>query len=229
MSALHDYLDTTHQDDVSRDLHPDAKRTETDGQPHLAALVEAARRNEPCAWSQLVQRFTPLVRTTAKRYRLNEHDAEDVGQVVWLRLVEHIHGLREPLALPGWIATTARHESIRLAGVRGRTQLVDPQDIPAHEVAGDCPDVDAHLLQDEEVEAVREGLAELPTPQRDLLLLLIAEPRPTYQEISLKLGMPLGSIGPTRGRSLARLEAASAVSQCIECDRRDVVPRPRAA
>jgi RNA polymerase sigma factor (sigma-70 family) len=229
MSALHDNLDTTHQDDASPSSQLDARGLDTDGQPHLAALVQAARRNEPCAWTRLIRRFTPLVRTIASRYRLSEHDAEDVGQVVWLRLVEHIHGLREPLALPGWIATTARHESIRVASARGRTLLVDPLDDSTREFAGDDPEVDAHLLQDEEVEAVREGLAELPTVQRDLLLLLTANPRPSYQEISAKLGMPIGSIGPTRARCLARLEATSAVSRYVESGWRDVVPRPRAA
>ncbi len=162
MPALDDDLDTLHEDDASHSHQPVVPDLDPDDQRDLAALVEAARRNESCAWSGLVQRFTPLVRSVTRRYRLSEHDAEDVAQVVWLRLVEHIQRLREPLALPGWIATTARHESLRLARGHGRTLLVDPLDDSAREFDGQHAEVDAHLLQDEEVEAVREGLAQLP-------------------------------------------------------------------
>ncbi len=229
MPALDDDLDTLHEDDASHSHQPVVPDLDPDDQRDLAALVEAARRNESCAWSGLVQRFTPLVRSVTRRYRLSEHDAEDVAQVVWLRLVEHIQRLREPLALPGWIATTARHESLRLARARGRVLLVDPLDDSAHEFAGGDPEVDADLLQAEEVEAVREGLAELPTAQRDLLLLLAADPPLTYREISTRLGMPIGSIGPTRARTLARLEATSAVSRYTGAGWRHAVRRTCAA
>ncbi len=229
MSTLHDSLDALPRDDSSRGTQRYTPGGGTDGQPDLAALVEAARRGEPCAWRGLVQRFTPLVRGIAGRYRLGEHDAEDVAQVIWLRLVEHLHRLREPLALPGWIATTAHHESLRLARGRARTLPVDPLDDSAQAFLGQDPDVDADLLQAEQVEAVREGLADLPTAQRDLLLLLAADPPLSYREISARLGMPIGSIGPTRARTLARLEATPAVSRYLAADRRGVTHRPCAA
>ena len=226
MSALEHSLDTPYEDDASHGAQPDARGLDIDGQPSLAALVQAARCGEPGAWSRLVQRFTPLVRTIASRYRLGQHDAEDVGQVVWLRLVEHIQRLREPRALPGWIVTTARHESLRLARAHGRTLLIDPLDGSAHEFTADDPDVDADLLRDDEVDAVREGLAELPTTQRDLLLLLAADPPLSYREISTRLGMPIGSIGPTRARTLARLEGTSAVSRYIASGWEGAAPHP---
>jgi RNA polymerase sigma factor (sigma-70 family) len=230
MSALDDDLDTLHEDDASSTYQPVGPDLDPDDQLDLAALVQAAGRGEPCAWSRLVQRFTPLVRSVASRYRLGEHDTEDVAQVVWLRLVEHIQRLREPLALPGWIATTARHESLRMARASGRTLLVDPlDDTSAREFAGHHPEVDAHLLQDEEVEAVREGLADLPTRQRDLLLLLVADPPLSYREISARLGMPIGSIGPTRARTLARLEATPAVTRYVGSGWRGVAAQPCAA
>ncbi|WP_448642743.1 RNA polymerase sigma factor [Geodermatophilus sp. URMC 63] len=215
MSALHDRPDT---------LCPDGY-----GQPDLSTLVEAARRGEPSAWQGLVQRFGPLVRAITSRYRLGEHDAEDVAQVIWLRLVEHLHELREPLALPGWIATTARHESLRLARGRERTLPVDPLDDAAQAFPGQDPDVDADLLQAEQVEAVREGLADLPAAQRDLLLLLAADPPLSYREISARLGMPVGSIGPTRARTLARLEATPSLRRYLGSGRRRGVRRPCAA
>ena len=229
MSALDDGLDTRYVDGAGHGAQPDAPAPHTDDQSDLATLVHAAQLDESGAWSRLVQRFAPLVRSITSAYRLGEHDAEDVGQVVWLRLVEHIQRLREPRALPGWIATTARHESLRVARAQSRVLLVDPLDDSAHEFAGGDPEVDADLLQAEEVEAVREGLAELPTAQRDLLLLLAADPPLTYREISTRLGMPIGSIGPTRARTLARLEATSAVSRYTGAGWRHAVRRTCAA
>ena len=224
MSALDDSLTSPSEDDARHGARPDPRGP--DDRPDLFALVEAARRGDPDAWSRLVQGFTPLVCMIASRYRLGEHDAEDVGQVVWMRLVEHIQRLREPRALAGWIATTARHESLALARAHGRTHLVDPLDSTAHDFVADHPDVDAELLQDEVVEAVREGLAELPTAQRDLLLLLAADPPLSYREISTRLGRPVGSIGPTRARTLARLEGTSAVSRYIASGWEGAAPHP---
>ena len=143
MSTLHDSLDALAQDDSGRGAQRYTPAPGTGGRPDLATLVEAARRGEPRAWQVLVQRFTPLVRAITSRYPLGEHDAEDVAQVIWLRLVEHLHRLREPLALPGWIATTARHESLRLARAHGRTLPVDPLDGSAHEFAGGDTEIDA--------------------------------------------------------------------------------------
>ena len=228
MSTLHDSLDALSRD-PDRGAQQYTPGPGTDGQPDLATLVEAARRGEPCAWQGLVQRFSPLVRGITRRYRLGEHDAEDVVQVIWLRLVEHLHRLRAPLALPGWITTTAHHESLRLARGRARTLPVDPLDDSAQAFLEDDPGVDADLLQAEQVEAVREGLADLPTAQRDLLLLLAADPPLSYREISARLGMPIGSIGPTRARTLARLEATPAVRRYLGSGGWGVVRRPCAA
>jgi len=214
MTVLDTPLDAPARDDAGADL---------------TALVAAARRGEARAWECLVQRFTPLVRAVTARFRLGEHDAEDVAQVVWLRLVEHLHRIREPLALPGWIATTARCESLRVARAGERTLPVDPLDDATRAFAGQDPEVDAVLLQAEQVDAVREGLAGLSPTQRDLLLLLVADPPLSYREISARLGMPVGSIGPTRARTLARLEATPAVSRYLATDRREAVRRACAA
>jgi RNA polymerase sigma factor (sigma-70 family) len=229
MSALQDSFAALHRDDVGHGARRYTRGQGTDGLPDLATLVEAARRGEPCAWRGLVQRFAPLVRAITSKYRLGEHDAEDVAQVIWLRLVEHLHRLREPLALPGWIATTAHHESLRLARGRERTPPVDPLDDSAQAFPGHDPDVDDDVLRAEQVQAVREGLADLPAAQRDLLLLLAADPPLSYREISARLGMPIGSIGPTRARTLARLEATPSVSRYLGSGRRRVARRPCAA
>src|SRR3954471_4210736 len=89
-------------------------------------LVEAARAGDADAWDARVERYLPLVTAVIRRLRLSASDADDVNQTVWLRLVEHLDALREPGALPGWLAVTARHEGLRLLKRRGRELVVDP-------------------------------------------------------------------------------------------------------
>ncbi|WP_433502077.1 RNA polymerase sigma factor [Pseudonocardia halophobica] len=176
--------------------------------PDVGSVVIAAAAGDEGAWRALVERFGPIVRRVARGFRLDERDTQDVAQTVWLRLWENLASIREPRALPGWIATTARHECLR--ALRGRVRVV-PLDESGPEPPTDHPDPDDALLRAEAAEAVRHGLAELPPVQRDLLALLAAEPDLTYRQIGRRLGMPVGSIGPTRARGLARLGATSAV------------------
>ncbi len=176
----------------------------------LATLVRAAREGDQDAWNAIVDRFLPLVGAIIRRHRLSEADGDDVSQTVWLRLVEHLDQLREPDALPGWIRTTARNECLRVIAARGRMQPVDPQDGGGLDaVAGDV--ADEELLVAERRQALREAIAELPAGRRDLLLLLLADPPVPYEEISARLGIPIGSIGPTRARALDQLRRTSAL------------------
>jgi RNA polymerase sigma factor (sigma-70 family) len=177
-----------------------------------AELLNAVRRGECRAWTELVRRFQPLVRAIAHGYRLNDRDAEDVGQTVWLRLVENIDRIREPRALPSWLITTTRHESLRLVRAYRRTIPVDPLDDPTLDIEPDhTTDIDAELLRGEEATVLAGALAELPTLQRELLLLLTDDQDLSYRDISTLLTMPVGSIGPTRARGLARLREMPAV------------------
>jgi RNA polymerase sigma factor (sigma-70 family) len=177
----------------------------------LAALVHAAREGRQDAWDAIVGRFLPLVGAIIRRHRLSDADGDDVSQTVWLRLVEHLDALREPEALPGWIRTTTRNECLRVLAARGRVQVVDPQE------GGSFPDsssdraVDDELLAAERRQALREALAELPAGRRDLLLLLLTDPPLAYEEISARLGLPIGSIGPTRARALEQLRRTRAL------------------
>jgi len=176
----------------------------------LATLVPAAREGDQHAWNAIVDRFLPLVGAIIRRHRLSEADGDDVSQTVWLRLVEHLDALREPDALPGWIRTTTRNECLRLLAIRGRVRPVDPQDNGGLDaVAADVADED--LLAAERRQALREALAELPAGRRDLLLLLLTDPPLAYEEISGRLGIPIGSIGPTRARALEQLRRTRAV------------------
>ena len=127
---------------------------------NVPALVRAAREGDPQAWEALIDRFLPMVRGVIGRFRLPQHDAADVNQTVWLRLVEHLDELREPAALPGWLATTARRESIRAFQSHVRSVPVDPQ-APTLAAGVDETEIDREVLQQERALALRAGLAEL--------------------------------------------------------------------
>jgi RNA polymerase sigma factor (sigma-70 family) len=182
--------------------------------PSVVALVTRARDGDKRAWDELVERYSPLVWSICRRYRLDRVDAEDVGQSVWLGLVEQLPKLREPAALPGWIATTTRRECLRLLRRARRGEpievtedtLVDDRSIP----------VDQEILAHERDAALRQAFAELPPRCRLLLSLLMQDPAVPYTEIGTRLSMPVGSIGPNRARCLDRLRQCPAVAALID-------------
>jgi len=180
-------------------------------QETLTEKVQAASAGEREAWNWLVERYAPLVMGVASRYRLRAEDAADVSQGVWLKLVEHLDDLREPRALPGWIVTTTRNEALRVLKSRQRTISVDPQIGLTLEAASDSGSLDDDLLRDEQHHALREGLRELRPQHRDLLVLLLVDPPLSYDDISRKLRIPKGSIGPTRARCLEALRRTAAL------------------
>ncbi len=185
--------------------------------PTLADLVGRAGNGDQGAWDDLVERFLPLVGSVIARHRLRGADAEDVNQTVWLRLVEHLGDLREAAALPGWIATTTRRECLRTLDRSRKSLPTDPQESRVLETGEDAfggpapAAVDTDLLQLERHQALRDALAELPEDRRELLLLLLHDPPIPYQQISALLGLPVGSIGPTRARALDQLRRTPAI------------------
>lgn len=175
--------------------------------PSVTSLVRRAAEGDARAWEELVDRYAGLVWSVTRAYRLGPSDAADVHQVTWLRLVEHLGRLREPQALPGWLATTARRECITVLRRSGR-QI--PVDIELEAPAGgsgdvEAPPLDARLVADERAEALRAAFATLPPSCQVLLRLLMTDPPPSYKDVSATLDMPIGSIGPTRARCLERL------------------------
>lgn len=184
----------------------------------VGALVEAATRGDARAWESLVDRYASLVWSVCRRHRLSSEDAADVSQTVWLRLVEQLGALREPQAVAGWLVTTTRRECLRVAAERHR--LV-PSDLNGEL---DLPDdaertaTDRKLLQAEREEALLVAFAELPEHCQRLLAMLVSDvPRP-YSEIGATLNMPVGSIGPTRGRCLERLRRCPALAAVLADD-----------
>lgn len=174
-----------------------------------ANLVHAANDGDEGAWNEIVRRHATLVVARIRQFRLAPDLADDVAQTVWLKLLEHLGDLREPDALPGWIATTTRNECIRMVNLYKRSVPVDPQEGDLD--AGVVIDLDEGMLRVERNRALRDGLAELPAHQRELLLLLTSDPPLSYAEIADRLGVPIGTIGPTRGRGLARLRQTKAI------------------
>jgi RNA polymerase sigma factor (sigma-70 family) len=186
-----------------------------DDEGSVPELVAAALAGDSASWNRLVDRYTPLVLAIVRRHRLQGSDAEDVVQTVWLRLVEHLGAIRQPAALPGWIVTTARNECLHV--IRGQKQ-VSPTDLGEQgwpDGAGG-PAIDRDLLEAERHEALLVALAELPDRQRALLLLLLEDPPLSYEEISRRLGLPVGSIGPTRARALARIRTHHTVQALLD-------------
>jgi RNA polymerase sigma factor (sigma-70 family) len=181
----------------------------------VSALVAAAGDGDERAWQDIVERYGPLVMAVLARHRLFGADAEDVSQVVWLRLVEHLGELREPRALPKWLVTTTRNECIRLLRSRRPTEPIDRLD-ELRSLDPEQPQPDGEMLLAERRQALLEAFADLSERQRELLRLLMHDPPIPYAAISERLGMPVGSIGPTRARLLAKLRSSPALAGLLE-------------
>jgi RNA polymerase sigma factor (sigma-70 family) len=181
------------------------------GDRTTADLVRDAAAGDQSAWDEIVERYSGLVWAVARGHRIGHADASDVFQTTWLRLVEHLDQVREPDHLGGWLSQTARRECLRLLRLRGR-ELPD-EDVALGRDPGDhadhgepsAPGPEAALLAREERAAVVAAFAGLSGRCQALLRLLTADPAPSYSEVSATLDMPVGSIGPTRGRCLEQL------------------------
>ncbi len=178
-------------------------------------LVTRAAKGDKHAWDALVERFTPLIWSICRRHRLGDADAENVGQNVWLQLVDQLDKIRDPAALPGWLATVTRRECLRVLGAtRGSPAAgyVMSVEIIADEQSGTAEQA---LLAAERQAALREAFAALPPSGQRLIALLLEDPPVPYAEISARLGIPVGSIGPTRRRCLDKLRRYPALAALI--------------
>jgi RNA polymerase sigma factor (sigma-70 family) len=172
--------------------------------PDIAQLVRGAAAGDRWAWERLVEQFERLIWAMTREFKLADSDAADVAQATWLRLLEHINRIEYPDRIGSWLATTARHECLRHVSRAKRVMLVQ-DDVVFCGVVTHQPDVDEGILAAERAEAVREAMSLLPWRWQKLLEMLMADPPVSYAEISSQLGLPVGSIGPTRGRCLERL------------------------
>jgi RNA polymerase sigma factor (sigma-70 family) len=181
------------------------------GQATAAALVTRAVEGDPVAWVAIVDRYAPLVWSICSRFQLSNSDREDVAQKVWLLLVEQLGKLREPAALPGWLAITTHRECLRVVTAARKRERLGAGLDDALQFADDTM-IEEEILTAERRTALRAAFAELPPHCQQLLALLTSDPPYSYAEISEHLGIPVGSIGPQRARCLARLRKSIALA-----------------
>ena len=166
-----------------------------------AELLELAARGDQEAWGRLVEEYDGLVRSVARSFRLQAADVHDVAQTTWLRLVQHLHTIRDPERLAGWLAVTASRESLAILRRASRhTQVSEEPPDPA-------TDTEASVAASDTARALWETVAELPPRQERLLIALFREELDSYNEVATRCAMPIGSIGPTRARALSRLRS----------------------
>ena len=181
-------------------------------------LVTRARHGDTRAWDDLVERYAPLVWSICHRYQLKSADAEDVHQTVWLLLVSQLNKIRDPVALPGWLATTTRRECVRVLraarGPHADGSGPDVETIPDQQAEM----ADQELLVAERHAALREALARLSPCCQRLIGKLIEDPPLTYAQISASLSIPVGSIGPRRGRCLDKLRRDPVIAALINAE-----------
>jgi len=180
--------------------------------PEVIDLVAGASSGDSRAWDALVDRYTPLVRSICRKYQLGRTDADDVAQSVWLHLVDHLDHIRNAAALPGWLATTTRRECWRVMRTSGTPQKIIFEPNADRRRDEHCGAPDQRLLEAERHAAVREAVTHLPREGQALIAMLIADPPLPYAEISAKLGLPVGSIGPTRSRYLDKIRRHPAIT-----------------
>jgi RNA polymerase sigma factor (sigma-70 family) len=181
----------------------------------LERIVRAAANGDAGAWDRLTKRFATHVHNAARATGLTHHDAEDAAQATWLRLFRHLPRLRDPRSLPGWLATTARREALRLHRRAPREEPLGDELARAVPVAADH---DHRLMAAARREAIALALCGLPERHRALMHALIAEPAPTYADVAARLGIPIGSIGPIRGQCLTRLRRHPDLRELLDLD-----------
>ncbi|MHB1498078.1 MAG: RNA polymerase sigma factor [Acidimicrobiales bacterium] len=199
---------STMDDDVTDlpDRHTEsALRTQRSIQEaSVATLVQLAGEGCGKAWQELVCRFGGMIAATGRRYRLSAADVAELQQVTWLRLVENLHKIEQPERVGGWLATTARRESLQLLR-RASKYHGGADQMLANLPDQHLPEPDAKPIAEERAAVVRAAWQRLSPRCQELLSLLMVDDPLSYKDLSELLQVPIGSLGPTRGRCLERL------------------------
>jgi RNA polymerase sigma factor (sigma-70 family) len=182
-----------------------ARANQPDRSEHLARLVSAARQGSEDALGEIVTELSPLLWQVARAVGLSTSDAEDVLQTVWMRLLAHLDDIHTSAALTGWLVTTTRREAWRVSAA-GRRQL--PADTEVLSMVPDRgPGSEEQVIINDQRRVLWQAIGQLSPRCQELLRIVAFVPRPDYAAVAAELGMPTGSIGPTRGRCLAKLRA----------------------
>jgi RNA polymerase sigma factor (sigma-70 family) len=184
--------------------------------PHLIALVARAADGDQGAWNEIVGRYDLLIWGICRRYGLGRDDGNDVGQAVWMALVENIRTIREPAALAGWIATTAQNACrhvLREARRHDHAELPPEDQMPPYLDAATIEDM---IVATERVAGLCAAFDELPSRCRGLLAMLMCDPPRSYADISAAFGIAVGSIGSMRARCLDKLRLSPHIADIAE-------------
>jgi RNA polymerase sigma factor (sigma-70 family) len=171
-----------------------------------AELVGRIRNGDSSAWCELVDHYEPLLRRLARQYRLSGQDMDDAIQLTWLRCLEHIDQITHADRLIGWLATVCRRESLRLA-TKGRREIALGEQSVTRLVDDGQEERDpgAEMARRDAHDRLSRAIRALPQKQQLVLTELLKEESRSYLDLSRRLGLPMGSIGPTRQRAIARL------------------------
>jgi len=186
--------------------------------PMVTDLTASASKGDQQAWDALVERYAPLIWSICRRHQLGDTDAESVGQIVWLQLLDHLAAVPHPATLPGWLATATQRECLRIPRAARGPQAAGPAPDAESTADEQTSTAEQELQLADRHAALREALAHLPLRCRRLIALLIENPPVPDAEISARLGIPIGSIGPNRGRCLDKLRDHPAIAALINAD-----------
>ena len=189
--------------------------------PTVVALVTRAAASDQGAWDEIVDRYAPLVWSICTGFRLSNHDIEDVAQNVWLLLVGQLGTLREPAALPGWLATTTRRECLRVVTAARKSERLGTELDEATQFVADTV-IDEEILVAERNAALRAAFAELSQPCHQLLSMLISDPPPAYADVSKALGIPHRVVGELREFGVDVVPRECVLGSCDELGRHGV-------
>jgi len=190
---------------VTHELTPltDQLRSLPASDASIAELLSAARDGDPTAWEEIVYRYGGLVMARVRSYRLQPTDALDAVQMTWLRLAENLYQIRFPERLGGWLVTTAGRECLRILRQSNRTGYATESMMESIADPSSC--LEKEVIDADTAQQLWGLVAELPPRRRRLLRALFTDdPRP-YCEVAEAVGIPTGSIGPTRARALQQL------------------------
>jgi RNA polymerase sigma factor (sigma-70 family) len=169
----------------------------------MARCLERARAGDRGGLDEIVSELNPLLWHVARTQTLGADEAADVVQTAWLELLRKLHEIRSPRALTAWLVSTTRREAWRVNGERRRAGTVSA--VALDTLADLGPAADERLGTDERDQALWRNYRRLPERCRALLRVVALVERPDYDAVATAMEMPRGSIGPTRGRCLAKL------------------------
>ncbi|MGH3169632.1 MAG: RNA polymerase sigma factor [Trebonia sp.] len=158
------------------------------------------------AADELVTELTPMLWQVARAAGLGVADTEDVVQTVWLRLMSHLDAIRTPATLTSWLVITTRREAWRVRAAARRQQPADGEWLTA--IPDPAAGAEEGVILKDEQRQLHAALRSLSPRCQELLRIVAFVPRPDYDSVAAELGMPRGSVGPTRSRCLDKLRSA---------------------